>query len=128
MSTVKTDAELKGLRTRRDQLGVEVKLAQTGMDEARVKYESVRFKYDAVVREIKAMEAAANVDGSPIVISEHAYLRYLERGMGVDLVEVRRKMLTPLAEATISAMGTCKIKSNGLTLVVKNRTVVSVTE
>lgn len=60
------------------------------------------------------------------VVSEHALLRYIERVMGLDLDAIRQQILNDKNRAAIAFAGNCRIKSGGVELIVKDRTVVSV--
>ena len=63
------------------------------------------------------------------IITEHAYLRYLERAKGIDLNELTVEILSAKTIAAINLLGSCKIPiGNGLVLIVRNRTVVSITD
>lgn len=127
MSAVKSDAELKGLRTRRDAVVIEVSHALSALREAQAKHNELKGKLDGLNEQIRNLEAAHCAAG--ITVTEHAYLRYVERVMGIDLAEIRKRMLPQRIESTIQAMGTCKIKTeDGHTLVVRNKTVVSVVD
>lgn len=59
------------------------------------------------------------------VVSEHALLRYIERRLGLNLNDVRAEILHGRTEQ-IRKFKTCKIKTDGMTLVVKNQVVVTV--
>jgi predicted nuclease with TOPRIM domain len=59
------------------------------------------------------------------VVSEHALLRYIERRLGLNLDDVRAEILQGRTEQ-IRKFKTCKIKTDGMTLVVKNQVVVTV--
>jgi hypothetical protein len=66
-----------------------------------------------------------------IVVSEHAILRYLERVAGVNLDEVREKILSPSVRKYIDELGSGKFPQNGsetgkYRVVVKNRVVTTV--
>ena len=72
--------------------------------------------------QITALEANSK---EPIV-SEHALLRYIERVYGIDLDELRGKILNPQTKEWIEQFGSGKIPSDGCRLIVKNRVVVTV--
>lgn len=58
-------------------------------------------------------------------VSTHALLRYVERILDVDLDLLRQTILSPENRAAIEA-GATRIKANGMTLVVKDKVVVTV--
>ena len=125
-AAVKTDSELKGLRTRRDQAICEVGIAKQKMLEVTDEYRRKKNNLDSLNARIKQLEAATNE--AEIVVTEHAYLRWFERAMGFDLLEVKKQMLPPNVEALIKGSGgTCRVNTrDGFTLVVKNKSVISV--
>lgn len=62
-----------------------------------------------------------------VIVSEHALLRYCERVLGIDLEEIKHKLLP---ESTIDQIKTLKsgiFPSKDLKLVVKNKIVVTIT-
>lgn len=76
----------------------------------------------ALVR-LKAREKPRGA-ASP-AISSHALLRYVERVLQIDLGMVETHILSPRNRAAIAA-GATKIKSDGLTFVIKDGVVVTV--
>jgi hypothetical protein len=70
----------------------------------------------------------AKMENKGTIVTEHAVLRYLERGLGMDMKQVRDHILTgdvrTLAES--GASGQVPI-DHGCKAVIKNRTVVSIT-
>jgi chromosome segregation ATPase len=61
-----------------------------------------------------------------IIVSEHAVLRYIERVVGIDLEDVKGKILDDTTKRVILTMGDCRFKKDGMTLVVKDNTVVTI--
>jgi hypothetical protein len=123
--SVKDTTELKALRSRRDEAIALANQAKQRMTDAQRDYQEKKSKADGLGDRIRELEA---VD-SGIVVSEHAYLRWFERALGFDLAEVKKQMLSERVETMIQAMRTCHVKmGNGLTLVVKDKTIVSVVE
>jgi len=99
--------------------------AKQRMTEAQRDYEDRRAKLAAIDEQIRSLEKVDN----EIRVTEHAYLRWFERALGFDLEEVRRQMLTERTDAMINAMKTCRVKmGTGLTLVVKDKTIISIVE
>jgi hypothetical protein len=126
MSNVALSTELKGLRIRRDEAVVESTQAKQRMLDSQKDYETKKKKLDDLNARIKQLEQA-HLGGAGIVVTEHAYLRWFERAMGFDLEEVKKSMLSERTAEAIRALGSCRVKvDGGFTLVVKDRTVVSV--
>lgn len=62
-----------------------------------------------------------------IVVSEHAIIRYLERVQGVNMKDIKRAILNEKNKALVDELSTCNIPiGNGVSIVVKDRTVVTV--
>jgi len=59
-----------------------------------------------------------------IGVSDHAVLRYLERKFNLDMVAIRKEILTPERESAIRA-GATKIKTELVDFVVKDNTIVT---
>ena len=59
-------------------------------------------------------------------VSNHALLRYAERVLGIDVQALEAQILTPANRAAITA-GAKKISSEGISLIVKDGVVVTVT-
>lgn len=59
-------------------------------------------------------------------ISDHAVLRYLERGYGLDVEAMKRKMQTPALEVAHDFGADTLITSNGARLIIHGDTVVTV--
>ena len=117
--------QLKLLQTQRDKLELEVKELLLVKREHDQIYESAKSKLKELMGKITEFEINAT---SPI-ITEHAYLRYLERAKGINLAELHREILTDKIIETINLLQSCKIPfGSGLSLVVRNRTIISVTE
>ena len=60
------------------------------------------------------------------IISEHALLRYLERVKGVDMEELKNEILDNNTVSQIKFAGSCSIKKENYTLVVKNNTILTI--
>jgi chromosome segregation ATPase len=119
-----TDSEqLKALQVRATKAGQEVNAIRAEMQDVNVRLATAKARLDSINGEIAKLREAA-VD--PIV-SEHALLRYAERVMGLDLAEVRAKILTPRNVAAINFVRNGKVPAgDGMTLIVRDRSVVSV--
>lgn len=102
----KLDAEIKAIEDERTRLGQEVGRKKNELNTVRQKIDSFMAKEP--------------------VVTEHALLRYIERVMGINLEEIRGRILTEQNRKAIEFAGSCKIKSDGVEFVVKDRCVVSV--
>ncbi len=117
--------QLKILQTRRDKMEIEVKETLRLKHEHDRRYEEARNKLKQLDDQIVAFEAASSVP----IVTEHALLRYLERAKGIDLADLRREILTERNIETINLLNSCKIPiGEGLSLIVRNRTIVSIAE
>lgn len=65
-------------------------------------------------------------DEKDIVVTEHALLRYIERAYGIDLGEIKERMLPPATISLINQFRSGKIPSDDVRLVVKDRVVITV--
>lgn len=122
MSVLKAH-ELKGAKTYLAKLQAE--LATLNRERAALDQRIAKARGQIQQQEklIKSLKEAT--DDGPLV-TEHALLRYLERVEGIDLEAVRKRMLEGREDA-IRTLGSCKIKAeNGVTLVVRDGSVVSV--
>ncbi len=76
----------------------------------------------------KVQKQIAQLTKKEIQVTEHALLRYVERVLNVDINQLKSNILTDNNRAIIdfAGSGTCRIKSNGIEFVVKDRQVISV--
>jgi len=112
--------ELKSLQVRKNKLIPEI-ISKTNERDLLTK-EIVSKKNELAAIE-KRIENATLHDP---VVTEHALLRYIERVMGIDLAEVTKRILSEQNKKAIKFAGNCKIKSEGIELIVKNKQVISV--
>lgn len=124
MASVTDSHELKGLQVQLAKETAASRVAKEELDIAKRKYD----QSTAICRSLKARIAALETQGAEKepVVSEHALLRYLERVEGVDLDAIRQKILGDGTAASISFARTGRIKKKDLTLVFKDRVVVTV--
>lgn len=97
MSTVQIHVELKGAYTRLERARADLKnfevergdvLSQLRQADDRIA--TVRAKIGGIEGEIKKLKRTPD-----IIVSEHALLRYVERVMGINIEEVKQKILAP---------------------------------
>jgi len=113
-------AELKGLQVRKTNLESEIKTLEAERDRYARESAAKKIELNSVIQKIN------NSTKKEPIVSEHALLRYIERVLGVDVDAVRAAILTEGNRKVIEFSGSCKIKSGGVELVVKDRCVVSV--
>ena len=120
--SIKKSQELKQLQSRKSKLDVECDSLGEQVKELQGKWSSAINQRKALIQKIDLLSC------KNIVVTEHAILRYLERAMGLDLDQVRKEILTNEVEQLSKNMGNGKYPiGNGCRVVVKNNTVVSVT-
>lgn len=61
-----------------------------------------------------------------VEISEHAILRYLERVKGINIVEIRKEIVSEKNFNAIKTLSNGKFPENGYKLVVKDNTIVTI--
>lgn len=119
--SVKNSQQLKQLTSRKSKLEVDVnhfeqerKSAQSNLDKAKNQLKSVNSEID----KLKTKD---------LVITEHAILRYIERAMGIDIEELKGKIIDEGTKAMIESMGNGKYPiGNGCRAIVKDMAVVSI--
>ena len=116
--------QLKLLQTQRDQIELNIKQLLEIKREHNQNYEAAKSK----LKELSGKIAEFEISSTKPIITEHAYLRYLERAKGINLDDLQNEILSERIIETINLLHSCKIPfGSGLTLVVRNRTVVSIT-
>ncbi len=119
-------AEQKALETRRNRLQAIRKILNVEIEDKQMESSSMKKRIVSLQTEIDNLK---NRIPSKIIVSEHAMLRYLDRIRGVDLQEVQDEILTQESIDLINQLGSCSINTPaGFKIVVKNNTVVSVSE
>lgn len=68
------------------------------------------------------------ISNSEIIVSEHAMLRFIERELGIDLNEIKTKILTDSIKEFYEKLGngTFPIENTGLKAVIKDNVVLTV--
>jgi len=118
--SVKQAQSLKELQSRKNKLLVKKKSVEKEQNDLRKEHNRLKDQLNHINSQIKKMQK------KDVTVSEHAILRYLERTMGLNIEEIKRKILTDKAKLAIATLGNGKIPSGDCTLVVKDNTVVSV--
>lgn len=117
--------QLKFLQTQHDKLELEVKQLLQTKREHDQNYEAARNK----LKELTGKIAAFETNSTEPIITEHAFLRYLERAKGINLEDLKKEILSHKTIEAINVLHSCKIPmGNGLILIVRNRTIISITE
>lgn len=76
-----------------------------------------------ISKKIKQLTARSN----PIVVTEHATLRYIERVVGINLDDIHNIILNDEVKAKVKAFGNGKYEvEGGFSVVVKENTIVTV--
>lgn len=123
MSALTDSEQLKALQVRATKAGQEVNAIRTEMQDVNRRLSEAKARLDAINAEIAKLRENA----SEPIVSEHAMLRYCERVLGIDMSEVRAKILSPRNVATINFVRTGKVPGgDGMTLIVRDRSVVSI--
>ena len=120
--SVKQAETLIQLQSRQSQLEADVDDNLTALKKAQFRYEESKRDLVSVKSEIKALQS------TNISVSEHAIVRYMERAMGFDIEEIRRKIVT---DELIKLHGKLGNKGkypigDGLRAVVDNNVVITV--
>ena len=111
--------ELKQLQIRKTKLERQLSTARAEKQDACNLFEKIKNQINNIEQEIKGLKL------KDLIVSEHALIRYLERVNGIDMEEIREKILSPLVRAAMS-QGDGKVKGN-YTVVFQNRVVVTIT-
>jgi chromosome segregation ATPase len=117
---VKDTHQLKSLEVRRTTLNSEISVLETERKRCDSEINRKKQELDAITKQINSFAVKEPV------VSEHAMLRYIERVMNIDLDDIKNRILTEQNRNVIEFAGSCRIKSEGVELVVKNKCVVSV--
>lgn len=118
--TLKHSHQLKHLQTERNRLAD----CRHALSQHSDRHQEELDRINGELRHIEFEITKLQSQGEPVV-SEHALLRYIERRLGLNLNDVRAEILHGRTEQ-IRKFKTCKIKTDGMTLVVKNQVVVTV--
>jgi len=117
-------ARLKRLEVRKREAETEVKEQKRALNEKERALREKAAELEKTKKQIETLKRQAK----GLVISEHAILRYLVRVEGLDLQEVRSKILTDKIKEVYEQLGSDgKFPSgNGFRVVVKGGTIVTV--
>lgn len=116
--------ELKGLQTQRNKLRGEI--AATG-----AQIGTLTKQMAASQKHLSGIEKAISKienDNREFVVTEHALLRFLERVDGIDMEQLKTRVLPDGARALAEAMGSGTFPAGTHRVVIKAKSVVSVLE
>lgn len=115
--------ELKALQVQLTKLKAEEKVARDALSHAQRDHSELQKRIAGLEKQIASAAAAEPV------VSEHALLRFIERHYGVNLDEIKQKILTDTTVKAIKTLGSGKYPlACGGRAVVKGSTVVSITD
>ena len=114
--------KLKGLETKRNTLDTEIEAIYQERVRLTKREQQLGSERAVVINQIKQLKDR-NID--PIV-SEHALLRYIERVIGIDMDELRQKILTEEVKNFSRIFGDGTFPAEGFKVVVKDKKVVTI--
>ncbi len=113
--------QLKGLQTRLSKLEGDYKSLADNAKQAQKDQHACLNRIKSIKTEIEGFSE------KEIIVTEHAVLRYLERIMGFDLDQINKSILTDDIKLMVSKMGDGKYPIDGGRIIVRNNTIISVT-
>jgi septal ring factor EnvC (AmiA/AmiB activator) len=117
--SLKQTQELKGMQVRLQKAKLSLSSIEGERKELQSKWDKQRSMVATLEANIKLLTSTG------IVVSEHAIIRFMERAMGLDLEQVKAKILGDNSELAALPNGKYPI-CEGLRCVVRNGVVVSV--
>ncbi len=123
MNNLQKATTVKSLQTRITKLKVTAEHQKRELTEAQNTYKKSIEALQKLDNELKSLQESKK----DLVITEHAILRYLERGLGIKIEDVKKQILTDTEKVMIKNGGNGKypVGDMGLKVVVKNNSVVS---
>lgn len=119
--SIKDSQKLKQLQSRKARLEIDVEMLSRNSKEANSAYAQAKNKLMGVIQELRQHQ------GADITVSEHAVVRYLERGMNLDIDSIKAKILSEDTTTLIKNLGNGKYPiGGGLKAVVRDNVVVTV--
>lgn len=119
---MESDRLLKGLKTQ-----AKNKLAE--LELIKIRKKSIEKEYNTKRKEITQLNRKIEniVKNSDVTVSEHAILRYLERIEGINIEEIKEKILTEQIKDLVKQLGgSGKYPNSNFQVVMKNFTVTTV--
>ncbi len=119
----KSSQQIRQLESEKSDIEVEIDGIHRSIDERNKRAAELRLRLRDVDKEISDIRKSQE----DIVVTDHAFLRYLERAMGIEVDELKEQMVPDNVEITMKRMGSGKYPlGNGLHAVVKGNTIVTV--
>ena len=120
--SIKSSQELKQLQTRITKLEAEHNAALEELRAVSRKESTLKSQLENLKQQVKALKMAMT---DPIV-SEHAMLRYIERVLGIDLEDLKARILTEEMKKQIFLFQSGTFPGDGFKAVVKDNVVLTV--
>jgi hypothetical protein len=117
--------ELKALQVQLNNANAEHAVAMEAQRNASIEADRALKKVKSLKKKLDEHAASAVIP----TISEHALLRLLERVYGIDMEELKAKVMTPTTIKAIKAIksGTVPLETGGRAII-KNHVIVSITD
>ncbi len=115
-----TSNEIKDLKEALKKKNQEVQAASIELSAASVKSAQLR-------RQLSDLERLLDFKAKEITVTDHAFVRYLERVLDLDIIELKRKLLSDELKSMIET-GADKVTKDGITYVIRDKTIVTITD
>lgn len=121
-------SELKTLTTRRQVLQAELSEVRYQIPGISSQLSDIRKRESEIQRKLSDItKRLTSLHHDAPIVTEHAVLRFLERGMGMDMEDIRNQILTDAVKGLIVSGLEGKVGiSQGCTAIVRNGVVVSI--
>lgn len=127
-SSIERNAKLKSLKSQLAEMRGQHQAATTRVMEAQKALTTAERSVNALVGEIGRLEQEAmDREEHVVTVSDHAVLRWLERRHNLNIDAIRDEILDDGAKSKIKFIVSGKVEKQGLTLVVKDRNVITIT-
>lgn len=122
MKTVEREGTIDGMLRQRETNEQNLKALEQKIKDTTDIYMRVKKDHDNLLREIKKMQN----NPPPLDFSLHAFIRYLERHLGLDMDMIKSDIITPEFNKMVgkSVDGTFHYK--GLKIVIRDRVIITV--
>jgi hypothetical protein len=125
MNVINSQAELKSLQVQITKISAESEIMLKELRDRQKQYDTHINKLAHLKDKLTKLQKSHE---EPI-ISEHAILRYLERVDGIDLETVKQKIMDEKTKSLVKFMGgNGKITREGFKIIVKNNTIITITD
>lgn len=111
--------KIKELVTRKKKLQSKLERLHQEVNESKTEYSKTKAQIDKI-------NNILSTSAKNLIVTEHALLKYIERFMDIDLEKIKKQIADKQIEDQAKTLGNGKYPTkDGLTLVVKNMTVVT---